>query len=173
MKKSEKPAKEKPKSKGDKTSVERIRIAKLVLSMGVGEAGPKLEKSEKLLKKRVPTWGLRPGLEIGLKSTLRRQKAIELLKRLLDAVEFRLSPKSFDESGNVNFGIKEYITVPGVDYDPTVGITGFNVNVCLEKIGYRVSRRRLFRSRIGKKQRVSREDAMSFMKKEFNVEVIE
>lgn len=161
-----------------------IRLAKLIVNMGIGEAGPKLEKSEKLIqsitgvkpvrtkaKKRVPTWGLRPGLEIGLKCTMRGKKAVEMVKRLLEGMEFKLSENNFDKDGNVNFGIKEYITVPGAEYDPKVGIVGFNVNICLDRRGYRVKLRRSDRSKIGKKHKVSKEDAISYMKKEFKIEV--
>ena len=35
--------------------------------------------------KRIPTWEIRPGLQIGCKVTLRGKKAEELLKRLLEA----------------------------------------------------------------------------------------
>lgn len=179
------PKKKKPSVKA-KTSMTKIGIGKLVLNMGVGEVGPKLEKAEKLLerisgmkpirtkaKKRVPTWGLRPGLEIGLKCTLRGKRAIELLKRLLEGMENRILAKNFDREGNLNFGIKEYISIPDVDYDPSVGIVGFNVSVCLERPGYRVKSRRANRSKVGRKQRVSKEDAISFMKKQFGIEVVE
>jgi large subunit ribosomal protein L5 len=180
-----KPKKVKNPEKG-KNPMREVRLGKLIINMGVGEAGPKLEKSEKLVskitgmkpvrtkaKKRVPTWGLRPGLEIGLKCTLRGQKAVELLNRLLEGIEFKLSDSNFDYNGNVNFGIKEYITVPGIEYDPTVGIIGFNVNVCLERRGYRVRNRSINKSKIGKKHKVSKQDAMDFMKKEFKIEVVE
>jgi large subunit ribosomal protein L5 len=163
----------------------RIYLAKVVLNMGVGEPGKKIELADKLLKKitgakpvkthtkkRIPTWGLRPGLELGVMCTIRGKKAFELLKRLIEAVDKKLPDSCFDNSGNVNFGIKEYISIPNEEYDPEIGIVGFNVTASLVRPGYRVHLRSHRRSKVGKGHLVSKEDAKDFMKKEFGVEVI-
>jgi len=77
-----------------------IRIEKITLNVGAGKEQTRLEKGVLLLKgltginpvktftnKRIPSWGLRPGLPIGCKLTLRKKKAEEILKRLLEAKE--------------------------------------------------------------------------------------
>ncbi len=162
----------------------QLKIEKVTLNIGAGKDMQKLEKGISLIKaitgiepvktvtqKRIPNWGLRPGLPIGCKLTLRKQPAIELLKRLLHAKDFRLKPEQFDNSGNVSFGIQEYIDIPGVAYDPKIGIMGLEVCVTLERPGYRIKRRRLMKRRIPRRHMVTREEAMEFMQKNFNVRV--
>ncbi len=165
-------------------SMRQPRIEKLTLNIGAGKDTQKLEKGVMLLKaitgidpvktvtqKRIPNWGLRPGLPIGCKLTLRKQKAAELLKRLLHAKEFKLKPRQFDQGGNISFGIPEYIDIPGVAYDPKIGIMGLEVCVTLERPGYRIKRRRLHKKKIPRKHLVTREEAIDFMQKTFNVQV--
>lgn len=161
-----------------------IKIDKITLNIGTGEPGDRLEKAKKLLntisrmksvntttQKRIPTWKIRPGLEIGCKVTLRGEKAKELLKRLLQGVGNRLDEHKFDEQGNLAFGVKEYLDVPGIKYDAEVGVIGFDVAVTLKRAGFRIKERRLKRKKIPAKHRISREEAMGFMRKEFNIAV--
>jgi large subunit ribosomal protein L5 len=164
----------------------RIRIAKVVINIGVGEPGERLEKAEELLrrltgvekvvrtraKKRIPKWGIRPGLPIGVKVTLRGQKAEEVLNRLLDAVERKIPESSFDDSGNFAFGIHEYIDIPGMKYDPKIGVFGMDVIVNLERPGYRVARRKYRRAKVGKAHRITKDEAIQFAKEHLGVEVI-
>ncbi len=160
------------------------RIEKVTLNIGAGKDQTKLEKGMVLIKaitgidpiktitkKRIPEWGLRPGLPIGCKLTLRKAKAIDLLKRLLEAKEFKLTDSQFDESGNISFGITEYIDIPGVAYDPKIGIMGLQVCVSLEKPGYRIKRRKIAQKKLSKKQFVTKPEAIGFMQKEYNVHV--
>ncbi len=167
--------------------MKQILIEKVTLNVGIGESGDRLEKAKILLgrisdskivtthaKKRIPTWGLRPGLAIGVKTTLRGEKAIALLKRLFSAVDNHINPKQFDEEGNLSFGIKEYIHIPDVKYDPSLGIIGLDVCVTLKrKAGTRIKRRAYKTSRIGKKHRITKEEAMEFFKKEFGISISE
>jgi len=133
----------------------RVRIEKVTLNIGAGKDSAKLEKGMKLLKiitnktpvktvtqKRIPGWGIRPGLPIGCKVTLRGKKAIEILQRLFYAKENTLNEKQFDDNGNVSFGIPEYIDIKDIKYDPEIGVTGLEVCVTLEKPGFRIKRRR-------------------------------
>jgi large subunit ribosomal protein L5 len=161
-----------------------IRIEKLTLNIGAGKSQERLDKGIKLIKnmtgiapvktftnKRIPNWGLRPGLAIGCKLTLRKKKAAELLRRLLQAKENTLKPTQFDNEGNIAFGIPEYIDIPGVDYDPTIGITGLEVCLTLERPGFRVKKRSFRQTPIPKSHRIKKEDSIEYMKKEFNVKV--
>lgn len=162
-----------------------IRLEKLTLNMGAGESGPKVEKSKSIMEKisgaKVvvtrtegrTTFGMAQKRDIGVKTTLRGKTAMELLKRLLEAVENRLKPSVFDSGGNFSFGIHEYIHIPGVKYDPDVGILGLDVCVTLERPGYRVKKKRIRPGRIGNKHRITPADAMEWVKKSFGVEVRE
>jgi len=152
------------------------------LNIGAGKDQTKLDKGVILIKaitgiepvktitsKRIPGWGLRPGLPIGCKLTLRKQKAAEILKRLLEAKDKKLAESQFDEQGNISFGIHEYIDIPGVAYDPKIGIMGLQVCVSLERPGFRIKRRRLEQKKIPKKHQISKQDAINFIKNNFNV----
>ncbi len=165
-------------------SMRSIRMEKITLNFGAGKEHAKLEKGVKLLKKltgiepvktvtmkRIPTWGLRPGLPIGCKLTLRKAQANELLARLIAAREHRLDGKQFDNQGNLSFGIPEYIDVPGMKYDPELGILGFEVCVTLERAGFRIKKRRINTRRVPQCHRVTKEEAMGFMENAYKVTV--
>lgn len=163
-------------------SMKDIKIEKITLNIGTGKPGPELEKAIKLLnaitgakpvetktKKRIPGWEIRPGLAIGCKVTLRKEKAVEVLKRLLSAVENKLNPSKFDKNGNFAFGVKEYIEIPGIKYDSSIGIIGLEAAVTLQRPGFRVKRRRLKKKKIPSKHKIAKEEAMEFVKKNFGV----
>ena len=162
-----------------------ILIEKITLNVGVGEAGDKLEKAKVLLerisnakavktssKKRIPTWGVRPGLALGIKTTLRGKEAVELLKRLFKAVDNHINPKMFDREGNLSFGIDEYIHIPEVKYDPTLEIIGLDVCITLKRRGGTRVKRRVYRkSKIGHAHRISKEESIEFFKNNFGVTI--
>lgn len=160
-----------------------IRLEKLTLNMCTGEPGPELEKAKKLLamvsgKKVVltkshkrSTFGVAKGRQIGVMTTLRGPEAHEFLGKLLHAVENKLDPSKFDENGNFSFGIAEYIEIPGIEYDPDIGIMGFDVCVTLTRPGYRVRKRAYRKQRVGRSHLIRAEEAMEWVKKEFGVEV--
>lgn len=158
-------------------------IEKLTLNIGAGKDAKLLEKGMKLIEsltgiapvktvtqKRIPGWGLRPGLPIGCKLTIRGKKAEELIPRMLAAKENNLSKKNFDDAGNISFGIPEYIDIEGANYDPDIGIIGLQVCITLARPGYRVKSRALRPGNI-RKQRLVRDEAVAFMKEKFNTKV--
>lgn len=160
------------------------RIEKITLNIGAGKDQTRLEKGVTVLKlitginpvktvtqKRIPAWGLRPGLPIGCKLTLRKKQADELLKRLLVAKEHMLAPGQFDNAGNISFGIHEHIDIPGITYDPKIGVLGLQVCVTLEKPGFRVKRRKLEPKTIPKNHRITKEEAMTFMQKNYKITI--
>lgn len=162
--------------------MQQPRIEKLTLNIGAGKEQAKLDKAVLVLKsltgiepvktvtqKRIAAWGLRPGLPIGCMLTLRKHAAAVMLKRLLKAKEFKLKENNFDVGGTVSFGIPEHIDIEGAQYDPKIGVMGLQACVTLEKPGYRVKRRSLHRAAIGKNHRVTKEEAMTFMKNAFGV----
>ncbi|MBS3133499.1 50S ribosomal protein L5 [Candidatus Woesearchaeota archaeon] len=161
-----------------------IRIGKVTLNIGAGTNTSKLEKGIKLIShiagrkpvktfttKRIPAWGVRPGLPLGCKLTLRKKTAMEVLSRLLRAKENKLSSRQFDNLGNLAFGIHEYIDIPEAKYDPEVGIMGLEVCVTLERPGFRVKNRRVKKNPISKKHLITREEAIDYLKKEFGITV--
>ena len=159
--------------------MKEIMIEKLTLNMGAGESGPKVEKSKTIIEKisgdkKVmitktegrTTFGMAQKRDIGVKVTLRGEDAIELLKKLLEAVEKRLKPSQFDSTGNFSFGIKEYINIPGIKYDPDVGVT-------LKRPGFRVKKKRIKPGKIGKTHKITPAESIEWVKKKFGIEVKE
>ncbi len=125
-------------------------------------------------KKRVQQWGVRPGIPKGAMVTLRKEKAKQILDKLLDAVDRTVDPRSFDEFGNFSFGIKEYLTIPGVKYDPEIGILGMDVSVTLKrKGGWRNKYRKLKRTKIPLKHKIKKEEAIEWVKQHLNVKIEE
>lgn len=166
--------------------MKQIGIEKITLNIGYGNDTSLSEKAVKILGiisnskvvktstiKRVPTWQLRPGLEIGVMVVLRGKKAEELLSRLLKANNNLINPKSFDNNGNFSFGIKEYIDIPEVKYDTEVGIIGLEVAITLKRPGFRIKLRRLEKRKIPYKHRITKEESMDFIKNKFGVKISE
>ncbi|MBN1646365.1 50S ribosomal protein L5 [Candidatus Woesearchaeota archaeon] len=161
-----------------------IRIEKLTLNFGAGKEQSHLAKGMKLLEhitgkppvktitsKRIAQWGLRKGLPIGCKITLRNGQATELIQKLLAAKDNKLNPSCFDEYGNISFGIHEYIDIPGIKYDPEIGIIGLQASITLERPGFRIKRRKILKRRIHKNHGISKIEAYDFFKKQFNIKI--
>ena len=163
-----------------------IRIEKVVINIGVGEAGEKLVKAQKVLglvakQKPVQTlshtavrdWGVRRNMPIGTRVTLRGDLAVVFLKDALAIRNNRLPSYSFDPRGNVSFGIQDYTDFPGMKYDPEIGVFGMDVNVVLQRPGFRIARRAAKPRRIPRRHRISRDEGVQFMRDAFMVEVVE
>src|SRR3989337_320959 len=131
--------------------MKEIRLEKVVLNMGVGKSGDAIEIGKKALdqisgkkssgrnaKATQRDWGVRKGEPIGVAVTSRGNDATLLLKRLLDAKGNQIKASSFDNFGNVSFGILEHIDIPGVKYDPKIGILGLDVAVSLTRPGFNI-----------------------------------
>jgi large subunit ribosomal protein L5 len=93
------------------------------------------------------------------------------LKKTFEAIDNKISKNVFDAQGNFSFGIKEHIDIPGVKYDPEIGILGMDVCITLERPGFRVKRKKLS-TKIGKKHFIKPEEAIEWVSKNFGVEVI-
>jgi large subunit ribosomal protein L5 len=161
-----------------------IYVDKVVVHMGVGEAGDKLVKAENIMKaiskqtpirsiakKTQPAFFVRKGMPIGCKVTLRGKPARDFLATSLKIVNQTLFESQLDKSGNFSFGIEEHTDFPGMSYDPQIGIYGMDVNVVLERRGIRITRRRMEQKKLPAKQRVSKQDAIAFLKEKYQVEV--
>jgi large subunit ribosomal protein L5 len=163
-----------------------VKLEKAVVNIGAGEAGDRLVKAVKVLgmvtkKKPVRTvahttnrdLGIREGMQIGCKVTLRRKEAEDFVKTALWIRENRLAEYSFDPEGNFSFGIQDYTDFPGMKYDPEIGIFGLDVCVTLGRAGRRVQRRRLLKRKLPKHQRLTKKEGIEFVKAKFGVEVVD
>ena len=126
-------------------------LEKIVLNSGVGRATQQaslLEGAQRDLelitgqkpiltraKKSIASFKLREDQPIGVKVTLRGDRAWEFFDRLLSLAiprirDFRgLSPKSFDGRGNYTFGINDQLIFPEIDYDKIDAPRGFDITI--------------------------------------------
>jgi len=126
-------------------------LIKIVLNMGVGRAKDDekhLKEAQYVLgavsgqkpvvtlaRKSVAGFGLRAGVAVGCKVTMRGCRMYEFLDRLISIVlprirDFRgLSTNAFDGSGNYSLGIREHIVFPEADPDATDGTYGMDVTI--------------------------------------------
>lgn len=168
------------------TDMRQPHVEKVVVNIGVGEAGDRLVKAQKVLtsitgQTSVQTisktinrdLGIRKGMPLGCKVTLRGEKAEDFLRKALKIREGRIQTYSFDKEGNMSFGVPDYTDFPGMKYDPEIGIFGMDVNVVLRRPGARIAKRAILRRRIPSKHRLDRDEAIQFMKDRFEIEVIE
>ena len=110
-------------------------------------------------------------LEIGVAVTIRGNDAVVLLKRLLEAKGNTVNGKSFDNFGNYSFGINEHIDIPGVKYDPQIGILGLGISVTLTRPGYSIRKRSKHKASIGKSHVISNQEAKDYLAKEYGVTI--
>jgi len=161
------------------------KIEKVVVNLNVGKSGEPLEKAalvlkeltgqtpvKKKAKKTIREFGVRQGEPIAAVVTLRKQKAIDFLKKVLPVVDNKISRSSFDKQGNFAFGIKEHIEIAGVRYDPDVGIFGMDVCVTMVRPGYRVKIRRRQKATVGQKHVLTPEESVVFVKQTLGVEIV-
>ena len=160
------------------------RIEKVTVNMSVGQSGKPLEQAATILqqltnqkpsrrqaKKTIREFGIRKGESVACIVTLRKEKAEEFLRKALQAVDNKLSKYCFDRQGNFSFGIKEHIDIPGTKYVPELGIHGMDISVSLGRAGYRVKRRHRVKSQVGKDHLLTADEAVLFIKDEFDVEI--
>ncbi len=172
-------------AKGAANPMTQPRIAKVTVNIGVGDSGEKLEKAEKILAKLtgckpVRTLGremnrelnVRLGEPIGCKVTLRGADAESFVKRALYTRKNKVYEYSFDNQGNLQFGVTDYTNFEGERYDPEIGIFGMDVCITLEKAGHRIKRRRMVSRQVPKAHRVTRVEAKAYLSKLFAIEVV-
>jgi len=134
---------------GYKNPMEVPRLTKITLNMGVGEAAGNKKVLENAVadmakiagqkpvttkaRVSVASFKIRDGWPIGCKVTLRRAQMFEFLDRLVNIAlprvrDFRgVSGKAFDGRGNYNFGIKEQIIFPEIDFDQVDALRGMDI----------------------------------------------
>ena len=135
---------------GYTSSMQIPKLEKIVLNVGIGEAG----KNAKLLdsvvqelglitgqkavvrraKKAISNFGLREGMPVGVSVTLRQSRMWEFLDRFINVSvprirDFRgLPTRSFDGRGNYTVGVKEQLIFPEIDYDKVQKIHGMDIS---------------------------------------------
>jgi large subunit ribosomal protein L5 len=160
-------------------------ISKVVVDMctgggeQLGRAGTVLEQLtgqtpvQSKARQTIRDFGIRRREPIAVRVTLRHSRAMEFLEKALEAKENILLIKNWDDDGNFAFGIKEHIDIPGVRYEPTLGIQGMNITVCVERPGFRVKRRKRQRSKVPYRHRLTPEESMVFIRRTFSIEILE
>lgn len=125
------------------------RLEKICLNQGVGAATQDKKTVENALsemssiagQKAVPTkakisvsnFKLREGMTIGSRVTLRKDRMMEFMDRLVNVTlprvrDFRgINDKSFDGRGNFTMGVTEQIVFPEIDLDKINKITGMDI----------------------------------------------
>ena len=134
---------------GYKSVMQIPKLEKVVLSVSCGEAkdndkiidaisgdlakitGQKAVRC--LSRKSVANFKLRAGQCIGCKATLRGEKMYEFVYKLFNLALPRvrdfhgINGDSFDGRGNYNFGIKEQLIFPEIEYDKVDKVRGMDI----------------------------------------------
>jgi large subunit ribosomal protein L5 len=127
-------------------------LQKIVVNMGVGRATQQASLIDGAIrdletlagqkpvvtraKSSIAGFKLREGQAIGVKVTLRGDRAWEFFDRLVSLAiprirDFRgLPPKSFDGRGNYTFGVTEQLIFPEIDYDRIDTTRGMDITIC-------------------------------------------
>jgi len=127
------------------------QLVKIVLNVGLGDASKNPKQLEAVVeemglvsgqrpvvtraKKAIANFGLRAGVPVGVRVTLRGPRMYEFLDRFISLAvprirDFRGLPnKSFDGRGNYTFGIKEQLIFPEIDYDKVEKIHGMDITL--------------------------------------------
>jgi large subunit ribosomal protein L5 len=132
-----------------KSSMQTPKLEKIVINVGIGEAGKNAKLLESVVqevglitgqkasirkaKKAISNFGLREGMPVGVTVTLRRERMFEFLDRFINVAvprirDFRgLPSRSFDGRGNYTLGVKEQLIFPEIDYDKVAKIHGMDI----------------------------------------------
>ena len=166
---------------GKENVMRNIKLDRVVLN--IGGTGEKLDKGVILLEKvsekkpirvkatkRIPTWSVRPGLEVGTKVTLRGNDAVNMIKKLLPSIDNTLKEKQI-QNNFFSFGIPEYIEIPGMEYIREVGIMGFEVSVVFSRAGKSVEKKKVKRGK-SKRLIVTREEIENYLKNNFGTTIL-
>ena len=171
-------------SQTTESPMKKISLEKVVLNMGIGKSGDVIDIAKKALeqisgkkpstrnaKETQREWGVRKGEPIGVAVTIRGDDAVVLLKRLLEAKGNTVNGRAFDNFGNYSFGINEHIDIPGVKYDPQIGILGLGISVTLTRPGYSIRKRSKHKASVGKTHIITNQEAKDYLAKEYGVTI--
>ncbi len=136
---------------GYSTPMRAPRVEKITVNMGVGDAkqdSKVLEAATEQLatitgqkpsvrraRKSIAQFKVREGMPVGVAVTLRGERSLEFLDRLMSVAiprirDFRgLNPNAFDGRGNYSLGVREQIIFPEVDYDEIDQVRGLDITI--------------------------------------------
>jgi large subunit ribosomal protein L5 len=165
----------------EKSIMKQFKLERVVLN--IGATGEDLEKGYILLEKitnkkpikvratkRIPTWSVRPGLEVGVKVTLRGKDAVEILKRLLPTIDNQLKEKQIQDNF-FSFGIHEYIEIPGMEYIREVGIMGFEISAVFTRPGKHIQKKKVKRGK-PRRSKVTKEEIIEYLENNFKTKIL-
>lgn len=134
---------------GYKSVMQIPKLEKVVVNVGAGEAKDNDKMVDAIMndlaiitgqkavkcysKKSVANFKLRAGQVIGCRVTLRGEKMYEFVYKLFNLALPRvrdfhgISANSFDGRGNYNFGIKEQLIFPEIEYDKVDKVRGMDI----------------------------------------------
>lgn len=134
-----------------KNVMEVPKVTQIVLNIGAGRDIIADSKVEKIItdalarisgqrpvvtkaRKSIAAFKIRDGMPLGAKVTLRGRVMYEFLDRLINIAlptvrDFQGVSSRFDNHGNYNIGIKEWIIFPELDYDVTDKVYGLNISI--------------------------------------------
>lgn len=161
-----------------------VILDKATVNICVGNDKQGMVRAEKLItaltnktpvyacaKRRLAAWQIRPGLPIGYKVTLRGKDARDFLTWVFKSKGNTLKASSLDRTGNFALGVSEYLDLSGMKYDADIGIMGFELMVTFTRPGFRIRSRRLKKSKIPARHKVTKDEVINYLDKEFKVKV--
>lgn len=136
---------------GYKNNLAVPRVEKVVINVGTGPAlkdvkllDTMVENLKKITgqipqrrqaKKAISGFGIRKGMVVGLRVTLRANRMYDFLDKLANVVlprtrDFRgINPKGFDGQGNYTLGIKEHTVFPEIKTEDVEKIHGLEISI--------------------------------------------
>merc|ERR1739847_261832 len=161
----------------------KVMCDKLVINIAVGESGDRLTKAVRVLQQlsdqtpvenfaryTVRTFGIRRNEKIATHVTIRGEKAMDLIERGLKITDYEISQRHFSETGNFGFGVNEHIDL-GLKYDPNTGIYGMDFYIVLCRAGFRVSRKKRKRGRVGLNHKITKAETIEWVRTKFQAEI--
>ena len=134
---------------GYKSVMQIPKLDKVIINVGCGDAKDNAKIMDAILadlatitgqkavvckaKKSVANFKLREGMPIGAKVTLRGERMYEFVDRLFNVAlprvrDFRgINGNAFDGRGNYDFGIKEQMIFPEIDFDKIDAVRGMDI----------------------------------------------
>eukprot|EP01088_Endostelium_zonatum_P006884 TRINITY_DN19024_c0_g1_i1.p1 TRINITY_DN19024_c0_g1~~TRINITY_DN19024_c0_g1_i1.p1 ORF type:complete len:266 (-),score=86.49 TRINITY_DN19024_c0_g1_i1:40-837(-) len=170
-----------PSTAAKKSDVMRkIKIDKVIVNICVGESGDKLTRAGKVLEQltgqkpvtarariTIRSFGIKRNEKIGVHTSVRGNKALEILEKGLKVKEYELKDANFSQTGTFGFGIDEHIDL-GLKYDPSIGIYGMDFFVVLSRPGFRVSKRKRRPGRVGNGHKITKAESVKWFESTFD-----
>src|SRR3989338_7620250 len=99
---------------------------------------------------------------------------IQVAKKALDHISGKKSCARDAKETQREWGVRqgEHIDIPGVKYDPQVGILGLGISVTLTRPGYGIRKRSKHKASVGKSHTIKNQEAKDYLAKEFGVTIV-